>query len=100
MPPLPLGVKDRVCCNTQFPSADIQDEIAVMDAERGRYYGLDDISSAIYKKLSKPMLVATLCEELTREYNADAAVVEHDVLVLLRQMLESKLIVLLPEDGL
>ncbi len=99
MPPLQFGLNDRVCCNSQFASADIQGEIAVMDAEQGRYYGLDDISSVIYKKLTKPMVVAALCEELAREYNAEAAVVEPDVLLLLRQMLENRLILLLPEDG-
>jgi hypothetical protein len=94
-----INLEDRICSNSQLNCAEIDGEIALMSLEKGRYYSLDDIGSAIFRRLGEPVLVSVLCDELAREYRAQSAVVERDVLNLLRSMLENGLVVLVPEDS-
>jgi hypothetical protein len=92
-----IRLEDRICSNGQLNSAEIDGEIVLMSLEKGRYYSLDDIGSAIFKRLREPVPVSVLCDELAHEYRADASVVEQDVLGLLRGMLENGLVVVVPE---
>jgi hypothetical protein len=94
-----INLKDRICSNGRLNSAEIDGEIVLMSLEKGRYYSLDDIGSAIFRRLREPVLVSVLCDELALEYRAEPAVVEQDVLDLLRSMLENGLVALMPEDG-
>jgi hypothetical protein len=91
-----INLEDRICLNSKLNSAEVGGEIILMSLEEGRYYTLDDIGSAIFRRLGGPVLVSVLCDELAREYAAEAAAVEQDVLDLLRNMLENGLIVRVP----
>ncbi|HVW84215.1 MAG TPA: PqqD family protein [Bryobacteraceae bacterium] len=39
---------DRIRSNNQFPSAEIHDEIVLMNMERGRYFSLNDTGGAVF----------------------------------------------------
>src|SRR2546423_10741686 len=93
-----IHLEDRICANRQLETAEIDGEFIRMSLEKDRYYGVDDIGSAIFRRLREPVLVSALCIELAREYRAGAAAVEQDIINLLGVLLENGLVVRVPED--
>lgn len=48
---------------------DMGDETAMMDNEKGLYYGLDDVGSRLWALVEQPVAVRHLCDQLTSEYS-------------------------------
>lgn len=73
-------------------AAEIDGEIVIMDVESGAYFNLDPVGAAVWRKLTVPTTVRSLCLALTEEYDAPLEVIQTDVIRLLEQMLELRLI--------
>jgi hypothetical protein len=71
---------------------EVEGELVVMDIHGGLYFGLDAIGTDIWYRLEKPMTVVALAASLSEDYEADAATIEHDVLVLLADLAERGLV--------
>jgi hypothetical protein len=67
-------------------TAEVDGEIVMMSIEQGRYFGLDDIGSDIWKRLEQPCSFATLVDRLAADYDADRATIAADVEALLGRM--------------
>jgi hypothetical protein len=67
-------------------TAEVDGEVVMMSIEQGRYFGLDDIGSDIWKRLEPPCTFAALVDRLAADYDADRAVIAADVRSLLGQM--------------
>jgi hypothetical protein len=67
-------------------AAEVDGEVVMMSIEEGRYFGLDDIGSDIWKRIDPPCLFAELIDRLTADYDADRAVIAADVRALLLRM--------------
>jgi hypothetical protein len=67
-------------------TAEVDGEIVMMSIEQGRYFGLDDIGSDIWKRLEQPCSFATLVDRLVSDYDADQATIAADVEALLGRM--------------
>lgn len=72
--------------------AEVDGEIVMMSIEKGRYYGLDDIGSDIWKRIEPPCSFAALVEALAADYEADRGTIEADVTALLTQMAEQDVV--------
>ena len=96
MPDQSLHISDDtlITRNTGLLATAVQDETVMMDIESGRYYGLDDIGSAIWQRLEAPCRFGTLIDGLVAEYDADRAVIAGDVRKLLSIMAEHKVVTL------
>jgi Coenzyme PQQ synthesis protein D (PqqD) len=81
-----ISVNDRIRSNNQLPGAEIHNEVLLMNQEKGLFYVLDDIGSAIFRMIATPTCVSELCDRLSIEYGAEPAVVQRDVLNLLDAM--------------
>ncbi|MEP6714447.1 MAG: PqqD family protein [Terriglobia bacterium] len=79
-------------------SVKIQDEVILMNYEKGLLYGLDDIGSAIYGMIAEPTRVSELCDKLSVEYGAEPSVVQRDLLNLLDALSTHGLIVVTGEN--
>jgi hypothetical protein len=87
--PLPLKPIDDQTLITRSNSllvAPVHDETVMMDVQSGRYYGLDDIGSDIWKRLETPRRFGELVDALSAEYDAAPATVVEDVRKLLSVM--------------
>src|SRR5258708_26688022 len=73
-------------------TAEVDGEIVMMSIERGRYFGLDDIGSDIWKRIEPPCSFATLIDALAADYEADRATIATDVQNLLRRMVEQDVV--------
>jgi hypothetical protein len=67
-------------------TAEVDGEIVMMSIEQGRYFGLDDIGSDIWKRLEQPCSFVTLVDRLAADYDADRATIAADVEALLGRM--------------
>ncbi len=80
-------------CHAPHPvAADVAGETVLMSLERSRCYGLGEIGSEMWNKLANPILISDLVSELRGRYEAPPGVIEHDVLQLLTQLVDEKLI--------
>jgi hypothetical protein len=73
-------------------TAEVNGEIVMVSVERGRYFGLDDIGSDIWKRIEPPCSFATLIEGLVADYEADRATIRMDVQNLLGYMVEHDIV--------
>lgn len=69
-------------------SAEIDDEVVMMNVEQGNYYALDEVGSRIWALIEQPMEVSALCDRLIEEYEVERAACEIDVLKFLDELLE------------
>ena len=67
-------------------TAEADGEIVMMSIEQGRYFGLDDIGSDVWRRIEPPCSFAELIEELAACYEADRATIAADVQGLLARM--------------
>jgi hypothetical protein len=67
-------------------AAEVDGEIVMMSIEQGRYFGLDDIGSDIWKRIDPPYSFAELIDRLAADYDADRATIAADVRALLSRM--------------
>jgi hypothetical protein len=67
-------------------TAEVDKQIVMMDIESGRYLGLDDIGSVIWKRLETPRTLGDLVDSLVEDYDAERAVIAQDVRELLKEM--------------
>ena len=85
-PPAAIGDDTRVCRGTSILTGGISSETVMMSVESGRYYGLDDIGSAIWQRLEAPRRFGDLVDQLAADYDADRATIADDVRTLLAEM--------------
>ncbi|WP_129676345.1 lasso peptide biosynthesis PqqD family chaperone [Candidatus Chloroploca sp. Khr17] len=64
----------------------VDDELVMMDLERGVYYSLDRVGADIWNRLAQPVAVADLCSQLMQKYAVDQETCETDVLAVLNDM--------------
>lgn len=64
-------------------AAEIDGEVVVMGLAQGKYVGLDDIGSVLWRLLEQPLPVRDLCDRLAQRYQGDPAEITADVLAFL-----------------
>jgi hypothetical protein len=67
-------------------TAEVDGEIVMMSIQHGRYFGLDDIGSDIWKRIDPPCSFVELIDRLAADYDADRATIAADVRALLIRM--------------
>jgi hypothetical protein len=73
-------------------TAEVDGEIVMMSIEQGRYFGLDNIGSDIWKRIEPPCSFATLIDGLAADYEADRKTIATDVQNLLGRMVEQDVV--------
>jgi hypothetical protein len=73
-------------------ASDIAGETVILGLSAGRYYGLDAVGARIWQLIQTPMTVANLVRTIVSEYEVDPEQCEADLLKLLQQMIDSRLV--------
>jgi Coenzyme PQQ synthesis protein D (PqqD) len=76
----------RISRNPAILAVHVDSETVMMSIEAGRYYGLDDIGTVIWKRIDPPCSFCDLIDGLAAEYEADRATIALDVRTLLDRM--------------
>jgi hypothetical protein len=69
-------------------TAEVGDEIVLLNVAKGSYYDFDPVGSEVWRALTTPSSVADLCRELTTRYNVDPATCESDVIAFLQEAMQ------------
>ena|SRR6185503_10402392 len=79
-------------------SSDVAGEAIILDLKAGIYYGLDAIATRIWSLIQQPRSVSYLLDTLLSEYEVDSFRCEQDLLVLLGQLADNRLITIQNES--
>lgn len=77
-------------------SADMDGEIVMLSMQTNNYYGLGEVGSRLWILLESPQTPRQLCARLSEGYAVSQDTCIDDILPFLQQLLEEKLIKLLP----
>ena len=81
-----------VACKDNWVEAEVDDEIVALNVDHGMCYGMNRVSSHIWRLLAQPIKIGDLCSELLATYAVDAEVCERQVLELLEELQAAGLI--------
>lgn len=68
------------------------EEVVILDSDGGQYYGLTKVGAQVWQSLQAPKEVTEIVEIIAHNYDVDRAQCEADVLALLDEMAERRLI--------
>jgi hypothetical protein len=87
-----IGATTLISRSPSVLTAEVDGEIVMMSIEQGRYFGLDDIGSDIWKRIEPPCSFAALVDALAADYEADRATIAADVQALLDRMADQDVV--------
>jgi hypothetical protein len=73
-------------------AAPMDDKLVMLDLAKGKYFGLDDIATAIWTAIAAPVRVADLCADLMARYDVAPETCRADTLEFLNQLREEGLV--------
>ncbi len=82
----------RVVAAQQQVSCRVGDEATILNLRNGAYYGLNPVGARVWDLIQQPKTVADLRDTLISEYDVDPARLESDILELVTQLSENKLV--------
>lgn len=85
-------LEDIIVKNGNIDAVDIDGEVAMMDIEKGKYYGFNDVASRIWQLIEKPIAVKHIIDNLLSEYEIGEEVCETTVIDFLSTLYSEDLI--------
>jgi hypothetical protein len=90
--PAAIKLSDRVRWSERQIAAEVGGQVVLLSLSQSNYCGLDDIASDVWRRIERPVTVASLCRDLELAYEAGPETIARDVLALLEQMREQGVI--------
>jgi hypothetical protein len=85
-PQFTISVNSTVAAAKGQISADLADEVVILDLESGIYYGLDAVGTRIWHLIQAPRTVKDVQDTLLEEYEVDPDRCGQELLALLREL--------------
>jgi len=63
-----LGVSKKYIRNNKAISGRLDDELVMMDIDKGKYFALNPVATRVWELLEKPMELMEICRVLSDEY--------------------------------
>ena len=73
-------------------SCELDGEAAILNVRSGEYYGLDQVGTSVWRRMSESLTVAEIVRGITSEYEVDPEQCEHDLISLLTKLAEHGLV--------
>lgn len=70
----------------------IENELVMFDADAGKYYGFNEVATAIWNELEKPLTVDELCENLLETFEVEPEECRNDVVAFLKELIDKNLV--------
>jgi hypothetical protein len=87
-----LTSKTKVVRQKQIMFNKLDDEVVMMSAQKGEYYGLDSIGSRIWEIIQEPIEISQIVKILLDEYDISEEQCTTDVTAFLNELLNKELI--------
>ncbi len=82
----------RINKRTDQLTSEIDGKVILLEVESGQYFSFDDISTDIWNRLDTNPLLADLCNDLAKDYDADLETIKMDVYKLISMLAKNNLI--------
>lgn len=86
-----LGAQS-IRCADHVAFCDMADEVVLLDAKAGLYFGLNAVGATVWQRLQRPATLAELVDVVIAEYDVDHERAGQDVAVLVKELLDRDLI--------
>jgi len=80
-------------------STELEGEAVILGLADGVYYGLDGVGAMVWERLRHPTSVAELRDAVTAAFDVDAETAERDLLALLAELRERRLVEAAPRPA-
>ncbi len=70
----------------------VEEELVMFDTEAGKYYGLNEVATAIWNRLQNPQTIGSLINSLTAEFEISEEQCRKEVLQFLSDMINRGLV--------
>lgn len=88
----PIGWEDVVrACDHQL-SAQLGEDVVVLELDAGIYFGLNATGAFIWEMLAQPTAVAAIPQRISDEFEVDDATARDDLISLLRRLHQAGLV--------
>lgn len=92
MQEIPITADSLVCQSRNQVSTEIDGETVLLSIDKGNYYGMNQILTAIWNWLGEPTTVSDICKKMTETYEVSAEVCEKDIMKVLGDLQKEGLI--------
>jgi len=92
MPDARIDLASVVVPVEQQVSAELEEEVVLLNMNDNKYYGLNGIGAFIWRSIEKSGRVSTIVEDVVDSYEVSREHCEEDVLVFLRELSDAGLI--------
>lgn len=82
----PLQPEDRVQVVESQVSSRLGEEVAILELDRGLYFGLNTTATRVWELLADPVTVSEIHAAIVSEFEVDEEVARRDVLDLLEKL--------------
>ncbi len=73
-------------------SGRLNEELVIMDVDKGKYFSLNPVASRIWDLLEKPLSLNDLCNKLMEEYDVDFSTCQKEVRELIEELTKLDLV--------
>src|SRR4051812_31809016 len=87
-----IELESVVVASKEQLASSIGGETVILGLQSGRYYGVAGVSARVWQLIQEPSRVADICDVIVAEYDVDPKICQADLLALLGQMADGKLI--------
>lgn len=87
-----MSLSNRFTISTSAVVRVLDEQTMILDLSSGMYYGLDNTGSRVWQQLEAGLSVDEICNEMLTEYDTIRETLERDVLALIDELLDRKLI--------
>jgi hypothetical protein len=89
-----ISLNSKVMVAEGLATADLGEEVVILQFDSGVYFGLNEVGARIWQLLQEPKSVSEIEEALVAEYDIDRESCSLDLVELLQQLTDQKLIVI------
>jgi hypothetical protein len=87
-----ISINSTVVVADDVVSCDLDGEAAILNLKDGVYYGLDPVGARIWNLIQKPKKINEILQVLLDEYDIDKEQCMMDIIELIEQLLENRLV--------
>ena len=88
-----ISFSDRVTVPDDVLISNLQDESVILNLDRERYYGLDNVGTRFLSVLTTSESIESAYERLRDEYDVDPQILRNDLLALIENLVDQGLLI-------
>ena len=87
-----LSRSSKIVVSKDVVSCDLGGETAMLEMKEGVYYGLNEMGTVIWELIQEPITILELVDIILKDYEVDEETCFMDIVELIDQMVENKLV--------